>query len=601
MLLKTIAVLLVAVLFAQAKDYKGAELRTKESFLYGRFEVNYKAARGTGLLSNFFTYNDFEVCCNEWNEIDIEILGRYDDDVQTTTITPRQTIYNSHNRVDFAPFDVFNTYAFEWTPDYVAWFVNGEEIYRQTGAHIQTLTYGQKLMMNIWAAVWEPWVGEWNPAILPVFAWYDWVAYYAYTPGEGDSGTNNNFQLEWRDEFDEWDEERWEKASHTWSGNRVDMSPDNAIFRDGYLVLAITDAAATGFVDNKPPVLLWARAKDSTITAEFSEDVDSVSASILSNYVVPGLQVKSVELQRDKRTVLLATSPMSDGAEYSLVIFGISDAREEANLQSYNVVPVYREIPLTFPLQINAGGDAVYGGSWLADQVWGPNVEYGHMDGYHQVYNDADVQNSELDSLYLSALDEVVKYRVRVPRGTYNVELGFAELDKTSAGQRVFSIDVEGTNLVKGLDLVQTAGIETAYKLRMDNVTVEDGILDIHFTEWTGHPLLSSIRVEQLVSTQPGRQSALPRSLKIHGNYPNPFNPLTRIDFYLPARADVRLTVFDAGGREVYSSRENDFAAGERSLNFDARAMASGVYYYRLSAKSAGKTVQDFGKMVLIK
>ncbi|MCR6637587.1 MAG: family 16 glycosylhydrolase [Sporocytophaga sp.] len=47
-------VLLVFTPFlTKAKEYKGAELRTNESFLYGRFEVSMKSAEGSGLVSSF--------------------------------------------------------------------------------------------------------------------------------------------------------------------------------------------------------------------------------------------------------------------------------------------------------------------------------------------------------------------------------------------------------------------------------------------------------------------------------------------------------------------------------------------------------------------
>ena len=94
-----------------AVDYNGAEYRTKEGFVYGRFEVNYKSAQGTGILSTFFTYHDFTTSTNDWNEIDIEILSRYDNDIQTTTIVPRQTIYNSHSKLPFNPHTDFHTYG----------------------------------------------------------------------------------------------------------------------------------------------------------------------------------------------------------------------------------------------------------------------------------------------------------------------------------------------------------------------------------------------------------------------------------------------------------------------------------------------------------
>src|SRR5512140_648022 len=132
---------------APAKVYKGAEYRTKASYLYGRFEARSRAIGREGTLSSFFTYND-DYPNTEWNEIDIEVLGRYADDIQFNTITPGQTNHVSHRYLPFNPAVDYHVYGFEWTPDYVAWFVDSIEVCRQTGPHIATLTIPQKIMMN---------------------------------------------------------------------------------------------------------------------------------------------------------------------------------------------------------------------------------------------------------------------------------------------------------------------------------------------------------------------------------------------------------------------------------------------------------------------
>ena len=77
------------------KDYKGAEYRTKEAYIYGRFEVRYKPPKGDGFLASFFAYHEISSSI-EWNEIDFEILGRYDHDVLVTSIGPGQKTRNSH-------------------------------------------------------------------------------------------------------------------------------------------------------------------------------------------------------------------------------------------------------------------------------------------------------------------------------------------------------------------------------------------------------------------------------------------------------------------------------------------------------------------------
>lgn len=67
-------------------------------------------------------------------------------------------------------------------------------------------------------------------------------------------------------------------------------------------------------------------------------------------------------------------------------------------------------------------------------------------------------------------------------------------------------------------------------------------------------------------------------------NFPNPFNPSTVIRFVLPALSRVRLSVFDLLGREVALVLDEERAAGEHSITFDAAGLASGVYFYRMVA-----------------
>ena len=78
-------------------------------------------------------------------------------------------------------------------------------------------------MMNIWPPDWVPWVGTLNENCLPLFAYYEYASYASYTPGTGDCGTDNNFTLQWKDEFESWDQTRWEKGTHTWGGNNSDL------------------------------------------------------------------------------------------------------------------------------------------------------------------------------------------------------------------------------------------------------------------------------------------------------------------------------------------------------------------------------------------
>ena len=65
-------------------------------------------------------------------------------------------------------------------------------------------------------------------------------------------------------------------------------------------------------------------------------------------------------------------------------------------------------------------------------------------------------------------------------------------------------------------------------------------------------------------------------------NYPNPFNPVTTIEYTLPERSSVRFIVYNTLGKEVFVSDEGIRLSGTYSVSFDASYLPSGVYFYEL-------------------
>jgi hypothetical protein len=89
----------------------------------------------------------------------------------------------------------------------------------------------------------------------------------------------------------------------------------------------------------------------------------------------------------------------------------------------------------------------------------------------------------------------------------------------------------------------------------------------------------------------------LPKVYALEQNYPNPFNPSTTIEYALPSRSHVTLTVFNTLGQQVATLVEGEMEAGYHEAVFDASGLASGLYLYRLQA---GDFVQT-RKFVLLK
>jgi len=79
-------------------------------------------------------------------------------------------------------------------------------------------------------------------------------------------------------------------------------------------------------------------------------------------------------------------------------------------------------------------------------------------------------------------------------------------------------------------------------------------------------------------------QLGTPSEYCLSTNYPNPFNPITNINYAIPEEARVKLTVYDMLGREIEVLINQNQAAGYYNVRWDASRFSSGVYFYKIKA-----------------
>ncbi|MEW5798085.1 MAG: T9SS type A sorting domain-containing protein [Bacteroidota bacterium] len=97
---------------------------------------------------------------------------------------------------------------------------------------------------------------------------------------------------------------------------------------------------------------------------------------------------------------------------------------------------------------------------------------------------------------------------------------------------------------------------------------------------------------------------AVPGTFELFGNYPNPFNPATKIEFTVPTQSNVRLVVYDLLGRVVAKEVMSSVAQGRHTFTFNANRLSSGVYFYQVQLLDAAtNNVRDIksSKMLLMK
>ena len=89
----------------------------------------------------------------------------------------------------------------------------------------------------------------------------------------------------------------------------------------------------------------------------------------------------------------------------------------------------------------------------------------------------------------------------------------------------------------------------------------------------------------------------IPNGINLEQNYPNPFNPSTKITYTIPELSFITLKVYNVLGKEVSTLVSEEKEAGKYSVEFDAKGLPSGIYFYRLQAGDFVETK----KMVLMK
>lgn len=89
----------------------------------------------------------------------------------------------------------------------------------------------------------------------------------------------------------------------------------------------------------------------------------------------------------------------------------------------------------------------------------------------------------------------------------------------------------------------------------------------------------------------------MPTEYTLSQNYPNPFNPTTEIRFGVPEQSNVKITIYNAVGKQVAVLVNKDFSAGYYTYTFDARNLSTGVYFYEMQTN----TYRQTHKMLLVK
>jgi beta-glucanase (GH16 family) len=148
----------------------GASYKSRGLYHYGRYDIVMRAARGSGVISAFYTYTG-PVYGDPHAEIDFEFLGRDTTKAQLNFFVDGEPQLGLGVPLGFDAADGFHLYTIIWAPGQIIWQVDGEEIHRVERAFQDLPQHAGKIIADIWAAKdLDKWAGRLNTRALPATA-----------------------------------------------------------------------------------------------------------------------------------------------------------------------------------------------------------------------------------------------------------------------------------------------------------------------------------------------------------------------------------------------------------------------------------------------
>ena len=188
---------------------------------------------------------------------------------------------------------------------------------------------------------------------------------------------------------------------------------------------------------------------------------------------------------------------------------------------------------------------------------------------------------------------EFLRYTINAQQtGTYDIEIRIS--GNQSGGKILLRLD--GNNIGTILDVPATGGWQNWESIFARNVSIIQGSHDFEATFFFEGFNLNLFDFS-LTSSGINREQGVPLKYELLQNFPNPFNPSTKIKFSIIKNQYVSLKIYNSIGKEIAELINKDLSAGTYSVEWNAKNFASGVYYYSIITEN----YTDYKKMILLK
>jgi Secretion system C-terminal sorting domain/F5/8 type C domain/Bacterial Ig-like domain len=356
----------------------------------------------------------------------------------------------------------------------------------------------------------------------------------------------------------------------------------------GNEILAGSNTANYFFeVDVVAPELTEASLNNSTsLLLNFSEEIESISASDINNYQIDnGIQIISALLSADQLSVKLLTSEHIEGLTYQVEVSNVKDLAGNIISAQSNSATYILEEQFTGEL-IKLEIVNAFASAWYQDYVPDLSIDGNASSNSGSRWAGA-IPMPDSIIFDLGAVKTFSKTRISFFRWDsgriyeYCLKVSDNMQDWETIIASTYSSDSEWSP--KEFD--EVSGQYLLLISLTNNESEWAGVWEAEI--WGPDQSVTSVNNEPLTATD----------YALHQNYPNPFNPSTNISFTLPVDSKVRVAVYNLLGEEVAELANSEFVSGNHVINFDATGYTSGVYFYRLETNEFVETK----KMIIMK
>ena len=323
------------------------------------------------------------------------------------------------------------------------------------------------------------------------------------------------------------------------------------------------------------------------LEVRFTQSVERLSAENRHNYHANGgISILSVEIDETGRKVLLETSKHHPGVAYTLNISGVRGKDDVYAMSVVNATVAYTYLP---NLQVNIDTDA--------------EVSISFADVGREYYLDRNYVITQVPEDLLQA-----RMIMTVNDDKANTDTRFMTIHLSQAAFVYIAYDSRAITVPNWLDARFTkTEMSLGVSDNAETLTLWQGYFPAGQVVLGGNNSAGArgaksmyivLILEPTFAQMPGggqlegsfgQGNLLPTTVELLPNYPNPFNPITKIRFDLPVDKQVKLEVFNILGRKVKTLYDAAAVAGQHTVIWDGTndentPVAAGIYIYRLQA-----------------